>query len=202
MADPGSGGRGLVRLRRALLLAIALAAIAVLVAVLVTQHNGSRVGTAAVRSPTPRASATVSPSPTVSPNATPVDLVVPAAGIDAAVESVGLTAQGDIGVPAKPADAAWYDQSVAPGQPGNAILDGHLDWWTGPAVFIHLSSVKVGDTVTVVSADGRHLDFAVTGRQVFGADDRVPASMLATSGPATLSLITCAGAWDQSSSEY
>lgn len=142
------------------------------------------------------------PSATPAPAVPPVRLVVPAAQINAPVETVGLTGQGAIGVPTQPADAAWYNGSVAPGQPGNAILDGHLDWWTGPAVFLHLAQLKAGDQIELVRADGSQVTFAVTGQQVFGANDSVPASMLATTGPATISLITCSGAWDAGQSEY
>ncbi|MFZ0215147.1 MAG: class F sortase, partial [Candidatus Dormiibacterota bacterium] len=89
-----------------------------------------------------------------------------------------------------------------PGAPGNAILDGHLDWWTGPGVFLHLSRVHRGDTITVVRGDHTRLQFTVTGEQVLAADARVPMSMLTTTGPATLSLITCYGSWDTGKAEY
>lgn len=152
--------------------------------------------------PAPTPGGAAAPSPSSGSGLTPVRLVVPAAQVNAPVETVGLTGQGDIGVPSQAADAAWYNGSVAPGLPGNAILDGHLDWWTGPAVFTHLGQLKAGDQVNLVRADGSQVSFSVTGEQVFGANDRVPPAMLATTGPATVSLITCTGSWDTSRSEY
>jgi sortase (surface protein transpeptidase) len=128
--------------------------------------------------------------------------VVPAAQVNAPVESVGLDPQGVIGVPSQPMDAAWYNGSPSPGEPGNAIVDGHLDWWTGPGVFGHLSQVQTGDQIDFVQADRSVVTFVVTGEQVYGANAQIPASMMVKSGPATVSLITCTGSWDAGQSEY
>ena len=38
-------------------------------------------------------------------------------------------------VPSKPTDVAWYKPGPAPGEAGDAVIDGHLDWTTGRAVF-------------------------------------------------------------------
>lgn len=153
--------------------------------------------------PSPVVPSPLGPSaPSTASGLTPTRLVVPAAQIDAPVETVGVNAQGDIGVPSQASDAAWYTGSVAPGQPGNAILDGHLDWWTGPAVFWNLGHLHAGDQIKFVRADGSQVTFTDTGEQVLGAGARVPASMLAMTGPATVSLITCAGSWDAGRSEY
>lgn len=192
-------------------------------------HPHQPVQAASPRSPSPAqvVSPADSPPPTPAPSATPppapappppppsaapgpapasgtssMRLVVPAAQINAPVETVGLDRQGDIGVPSQAMDAAWYDGSVTPGAPGNAIIDGHLDWWTGPGVFGHLSQVRAGDQIGFVRADGSQVNFSVTGEQVFGAGASVPAGMLSTSGPATVSLITCTGSWDAGRSQY
>ncbi|HMC72522.1 MAG TPA: class F sortase, partial [Mycobacteriales bacterium] len=94
-----------------------------------------------------------------------------------------------------PFDVAWYDKGPLPGQPGNAIINGHVDWWTGDAVFTHLGRVRPGDTVAVVRADGVIVTFRITLLQVVNAGTRIPA--LFAAGPrATLTLITCAGVWN------
>lgn len=177
----------------------------------------SPVPTTSSRSPSPAHAVRPSPAPTptlpppASPTPpgvsaasalTPVRLVIPAAQVNSAVETVGLDPQGVIGVPSQPMDAAWYNGSPEPGQPGNAIIDGHLDWWTGPGVFGHLSQVQTGDEIQITQADGSNVTFTVTGEQVFSANAQMPASMLTKSGPATVSLITCTGSWDAGQSEY
>jgi LPXTG-site transpeptidase (sortase) family protein len=92
-------------------------------------------------------------------------------------------------------DVAWYRLGPAPGQPGNALINGHVNWWTGDAVFTHLTQVRAGDDITVVRADGATVHFKVTGKSVVDANARI-ASLFEPSSVATLTLITCTGVWN------
>src|SRR3989442_1560190 len=76
----------------------------------------------------------------------------------------------------------------------SAAADGHVSWWTGDAVFAKLSRLKAGDVVRVVRADGGTVMFKVTSKQVVAANARI-AALFAPSTQATLTLITCTGAW-------
>jgi len=125
----------------------------------------------------------------------PVRLVIPIIKLDAKIEPRGLDATRNLDTAVYPNDVAWYDQGPAPGQPGNAIINGHVDWWTGDAVFTHLGRVRPGDTVRVVRADGVVVTFRITVLQRVSAGARIP-SLFATSSHATLTLITCAGVWN------
>jgi sortase (surface protein transpeptidase) len=62
-------------------------------------------------------------------------------------------------------------------------------------VFSRLNQLRAGDVVTVVRGDGTRLRFKVTARQTVAANARV-ASLFAHTAVATLTLITCTGAWD------
>jgi hypothetical protein len=127
---------------------------------------------------------------------TPARLLIPSLRIAADIETVGLDGQGDVATPSRPADVAWFAGSVVPGQAGNAFIDGHLDWWSsGPAVFWNLNRLHRGDRIVVRRRDGHALEFRVTGVVRLAEGASVP-SLFATEGPATLSLVTCAGAWD------
>jgi sortase (surface protein transpeptidase) len=75
------------------------------------------------------------------------------------------------------------------------VIDGHLDWTTGPAIFWNLGRLRVGDEIQVVAQDSALLRFAVT-RALRVPYTSPPAGLFASSGPAHLSLITCAGSWD------
>lgn len=148
----------------------------------------------------PQASAISSPNAGSHPLAaavktTPSRLVIASIGLDAAIEPRGLDSKRNLDTAASPNDVAWYDLGPAPGQPGNAIINGHVDWWTGDAVFTRLGRVRPGDVVQVVRADGRVMTFRITLLQRVGASARIP-SLFTTSGPATLTLITCAGVWN------
>jgi LPXTG-site transpeptidase (sortase) family protein len=133
------------------------------------------------------------PAPRVDP--APNRLLIPRIAVDAAIESRGLDANRALSTPLDFNDVAWFNQSPAPGQPGNAVINGHVDWWTGDAVFTRLSELRQGDAVTVVHADGTRSSFKVTGYRTLGAPTR-DAGLFAPGRLATLTLITCAGWWD------
>jgi LPXTG-site transpeptidase (sortase) family protein len=126
---------------------------------------------------------------------TPVELIIPRIGVDARVEARGLDSKRNLDVPRDFHDVAWYNRGPAPGEPGNALINGHVNWWTGAAVFTHLSALKGGDEILVVREDDSTAKFRVTGRSIVAAGARLP-SLFAPSGNATLTLITCTGLWD------
>jgi LPXTG-site transpeptidase (sortase) family protein len=127
----------------------------------------------------------------------PVRLVISKIGVNATIEARGLDSRRNMLTPKDFHDVAWYNLGPAPGAPGNALLNGHVDWWTGAAVFTRLSELRAGDKVTIVQADGTRLTFKVTGRRIVTAGARV-ASLFAPSKVSSLTLITCTGPWDPS----
>jgi sortase (surface protein transpeptidase) len=137
----------------------------------------------------------------VAPAAPPTRLLIPTIGVNTKVESVGLDAQGRMGTPSVPANVGWYSSGVAPGDAGDALIDGHLNWTSGPAVFWRLGQLRVGDPLTVVRADGTRVRFIVDSTSVVpytASED----SLFTATGPPSISLITCAGAWDQQHATY
>jgi len=137
----------------------------------------------------------------VAPAALPTRLLVPAIGVDAQVEAVGLDAQGRMATPSGASTVAWYQPGPTPGEVGNAVIAGHLDWTTGPAVFWRLGTLHPGDDVTVVRANGSQAHFIVDGTSMMSYN--APTDGLFTrDGPPSLTLITCAGAWDRQRGTY
>lgn len=137
----------------------------------------------------------------VAPPTPPVRLLIPKIGVDAAVESVGLDAQGNMAIPARTDEVAWYSPGAIPGDVGNAVIDGHLDWYNGPAVFWSLGSLRVGDVLTVRRQDGSQKTFKVDSTSLMRWDAPTD-SLFTRSGPPTLTLITCAGSWDKQKATY
>ena len=134
-------------------------------------------------------------APPAGEDATPARLDIESIGVDAQIEARGLDADRNLATPADYRDVAWYDRGPKPGDPGNAIVNGHVNWWTGDAVFTRLARVRSGDLVRVVRADGVVVTFRVTARQTVDAGARI-ASLFAPSSHATLTLITCSGTWN------
>ena len=134
--------------------------------------------------------------------ATPVRIRAPAAGIDAAVTGTGLDAVGGLAVPADPALAGWYDRGPLPGEPGPAVLAGHVDWAGRPAVFQALRLLAPGDEVVVDRADGSSVRFAVDRVVQVGKDAFPTREVYGPVAGAELRLITCGGAFDRATGGY
>jgi Sortase domain len=151
-----------------------------------------------------------SPSPSPPQPGIPIRLLIPALGIDSPTMAVGLMPDGSVGTPCDPKKpaapcntnaSAWYQGSVRPGEPGDAVLDSHVDWYGPagsnhdiPALFAHLDRLKPGDLVEVVDAGGTVRSFSVT--QVWRLPyPQQPPDTYAQDGPPRLTLITCVGVY-------
>ena len=128
-------------------------------------------------------------------------LVIPRIGVDAFIDPVGVDAAGAMAAPATLDRVGWFNRGPAPGQTGDAVIDGHFGLPSQPAVFRQLRLLRPGDEIDVLWPNGRVTSFAVTESQVVAAEAR-PADMFSRSGPARLTLITCSGAWDQERATY
>ena len=138
-----------------------------------------------------------SPTP-VAANTAGDHLVIPAIGVNAPIEMVGVSSDGSLAVPTQNPwdDVGWYSPGVRPGERGSAVIDGHLDRPGGyPAVFWNLRNLRVGDVVLVVEKD-RTYRFRVTAAAYYPPTRQAPLQKIFgnTSG-SYLNLITCAGQW-------
>lgn len=133
--------------------------------------------------------------------AAPVRLRIPAIGVDSTIQRLGLDADGAIAAPGFQ-NAGWYEAGPRPGQPGPAILLGHYDTRTGPAVFYRLPELGPGAQVLVDRADGSTVRFRIQGRMQV-AKSRFPADLVY--GPTltpSLRLVTCGGTFDPRTGHY
>jgi sortase (surface protein transpeptidase) len=131
----------------------------------------------------------------------PSTLSIPRIGVKAAIVGVGRKANGAMQTPG-PGQVGWYRNGPWPGDPGPAVLVGHVDTRTGPDVFYRLRDLRPGDEILVGRADG------TTARFLVGRLERHPKTALPTSRIWTranrplLRLITCAGSWDHATGHY
>ena len=150
---------------------------------------------------TTRAAAPSSTRPTSRPSP-PVRVEIPAIGVSSRLVRLGLNADGTMQVPGDFDLAGWFTGGAMPGQDGPAVISGHVDSKTGPAVFYRLRDLRPGDTVRVRRAAGDWLAFEVTGTARY-AKAAFPTE--AVFGPVTgpvLRLITCGGDFDRASGHY
>lgn len=127
----------------------------------------------------------------------PASLAIPALGLQAGVNPVGLDADGAIAAPPldRAHEAAWYADGPSPGQEGPAIIVGHVDDESGPAVFHDLRSLMPGDRVEVTRQDGKVAVFEVTDVRQYDKEYLPPEEVFAAAGRPELRLITCGGQW-------
>ncbi len=159
--------------------------------------------TAVVSSPTP--APTMPPLPTATPfgGGRPVAMSIPAINIkDAAIVDLGLDANGAMETPRGWNDIGWYKLGPTPGENGSAVLTGHYDSRTGPAIFFNLHRLKKGDKVTVKLADGSTRSFAVDKAEVYPFDRPPLDRIFAQGDQPTLNLVTCDGTFDQTTANY
>lgn len=107
-----------------------------------------------------------------------------------------------MGVPSNYTDVAWYERGASPGTPGNAVIAGHLDSTTGPAIFYRLKDLTPGDEIITSTADGQEYRFVVTTSEVYVADDAPLERIFGNAIQPRLNLITCDGAFDRSIRQY
>lgn len=132
----------------------------------------------------------------------PVRIEIPGIGVSAPIDAVGLNQDGTLKVPADFARTNYYTGRPVPGDPGPAIIVGHVDNRRGPAVFYRLRELQPGGEVVVHRADGSQVGFVVErSRQV--PKNAFPTEEVygATPDP-TLRLITCGGTFDRRSGHY
>jgi sortase (surface protein transpeptidase) len=128
----------------------------------------------------------------------PQRLVIPSIGVDAAVESVGLEADGGMGAPRSPGNVAWYNLGVAPGRQGNAVMAGHLDDRQGkPAVFWSLDKLQIGQEILVVDGQGSTFKYQVSEVASYRTGTTPIPYVFGATGATRLNLITCTGTWNR-----
>ncbi|TDC31853.1 class F sortase [Micromonospora sp. 15K316] len=135
------------------------------------------------------------------PRGEPTRVRVPRIGLDSPLTVLGLDRAGALVPPTDFDLAGWYGGGPAPGDPGPAVLAGHLDSRHGPAVFARLGELRPGDTVEV-RRGGQWLPFRVTGALRTRKDRFPTAAVYGPTPGAELRLITCGGDFDRRRRHY
>ena len=133
---------------------------------------------------------------------TPLRVTIPAIGVDSDLADLGVDDTGALVPPSDFDQAGWFAAGPVPGEVGPAVIAGHVDSRTGPAVFFRLEELTVGDTVRVTRSDGRDVEFRVDRVAQYPKDDFATEEVYGpTTGP-ELRLITCGGTFDPSRRSY
>lgn len=132
----------------------------------------------------------------------PTRVTVPAIGLDADVIRLGLNSDGTLEVPSDFSQTGWWTGGSAPGEPGPAVIAGHVDSRSGPAVFYRLRDLSPGDLITVSDEDGDEISYEVDRLEQHPKDDFPTQAVYGPTEESTLRLITCGGSFDRSVRSY
>lgn len=127
----------------------------------------------------------------------PAGLSIPSIDVTAELEPKGVLDNGQMGVPSTEDGVAWFEPGAKPGEKGNAVMAGHVDSRTGPAVFYDLDKLETGDEIEVTDEEGEVLTFEVQRAVSYDRTDAPIEEIFGPSNSRSLNLITCTGTFDQ-----
>jgi hypothetical protein len=126
--------------------------------------------------------------------AEPARLSIAALGVRADIQRVG-SGEAGIEVP-QVGRAGWFDEGPRPGEPGRAVVIGHLDSQNGPGLFALLPGVKPGTTVSIRDVSGDLHRFEIVGKAQVTKATFPTGAVYGPSDRPVLVLITCGGPYD------
>jgi sortase (surface protein transpeptidase) len=137
------------------------------------------------------------------PSSMPTSLRIPKLSIDTTfTEPLGLLEDGEVAVPDSDTEVGWYKYSPTPGALGPAVILGHVDSYTGPAVFFYLGQLEPGDDVYVDREDGTTAHFKVESLERPSQAKFPTARVYGNIDHAGLRIITCSGLYVKGKQRY
>ncbi len=132
----------------------------------------------------------------------PLSLAIPDIGVGTSLVRLGLGADGSLDVPGDFGVAGWWAGGNSPGDPGPAVVVGHVDSFNGKAVFYRLRELTPGQPIVVARSDGSTVTFVVEALRQYPKDQLPTDAIYGPTPEPTLRLITCGGSYDRSTNSY
>jgi len=172
-------------------------AVAVLVAVVV-----AGCGSAPSDDPRPAPGTTTATSATTT--AAPVEVSIPKIDATSSLVELGLNEDQTVQVPPvdQPMQAGWFTGAPRPGEPGPAVVLGHVNGGGQAGIFHRLHELAAGDEMLIRRADGTTATFRVTRVDRVAKDDFPTDQVYGNTPGPELRLITCGGEFDRQAHHY
>ena len=132
----------------------------------------------------------------------PVHLAIPSIGVSSGLQALKLLANGTLQTPTHWNVPGWYADGVLPGAVGPAVIAGHIDSTTGPAVFYRLRALHAGARVSITEQNGKVLSFLVDRLESFPKDHFPTEIVYGPTPTPQLRLISCTGEFDRTAHNY
>ncbi|WP_198015866.1 class F sortase [Paenibacillus sp. HW567] len=132
----------------------------------------------------------------------PDRMEIPSISVKAAIKPVSILANGQMDVPKDTDVAGILYPGIVPGEKGNVIIDGHVDSYTGPAVFYKLKRLKPGDQIIVSDNKNHKLAYTVESAEVYPPAEAPVERIFGKTEEYRLNLITCTGRYSRKKKEH
>ncbi|MFL6191306.1 MAG: class F sortase [Actinomycetes bacterium] len=132
----------------------------------------------------------------------PVRIEIPSIGVASRLDRLGRARDRTVEVPSRWEAAGWYALGTRPGDPGSAVILGHVDSKRGPAVFFRLRELRRGDVIAITRADGSSLRFAVDRAEQYDKRRFPTDAVYYPTLTPELRLVTCGGEFDATAGHY
>jgi sortase (surface protein transpeptidase) len=129
-------------------------------------------------------------------------VVIPSIGVDATMLKLGLNSDGSLMVPEDVHLTGWWGGGPYPGDPGPAVIVGHVDSYKGPGVFYRLRDLKTGAQVYVSRPDGTVAVFRVDSMMEVPKTQFPTQRVYAPTPVPGLRLVTCGGVFNHDTGHY
>lgn len=129
--------------------------------------------------------------------------------------AVGAPETASLTIPADIHTVGWWDGTVhdgdrtvqedapAPGQPGVALIAGHVDSAAaGPGALHDLGNLNTGDLIQISDSAGHFSTWTVDAAPQTNLKTQLPAALWVTTGVPKLAVVTCGGPFDPATGHY
>ncbi len=132
----------------------------------------------------------------------PSRLIIPDIGVNAFMESRGLTKDNAVDVPKSLWNVSWFNKSSKPGSPGPAMIVGHYSSY-GRAVFANIHKLKPGQKIIVRDDSNQVFSYAVKSIDSYPQAQVPMAELLGDKqSKPRLVLITCGGQYIKGAHDF
>ena len=134
----------------------------------------------------------------------PVSVLLPGVGGRAPIQPRTTDpVSGGLDLPKDAAHVAWWASGTSPGDPaGTVVLAAHVVYNGQSGPFTHLDRLRRGARIDVRSANGVLRSYRVSGRRSAPKASLDRSALFSVTGPATLALVTCGGAYDPTTRSF
>lgn len=150
-----------------------------------------------LKPPSPQAKSTKQEAPQATDS-----LIIKKLSVNATVEPVGVTTNGEMGTSKSLYNVAWYKDGTIPGNDGSAVMAGHSGAPGELGIFKNIDQLNSGDEIDYKFKDGNVVKYTIYKKATYPANDMPLKDIFNKAGGRYLNLISCYGNWDYASSRF